>query len=171
MFSEAVGILLQNARRKQNLSRDELARQSGVSTRLVAEMERGQRPNVSLESALRLLNAVGVSLVPAPSAEERAGSRRTSDTESERALRAAWRRQTWSGGHIHLHDDGEAPRPARSKAKRISAVSHVSKQAYLIASAGRVTGKRSATHSTSVRGSGGQARKVSSRLPQSRSRR
>jgi transcriptional regulator with XRE-family HTH domain len=150
MFSETIGILLQNARRKQNLSRDELARRSGVSTRLVAEMERGQRPNVSLETALTLLNAVGVSLVPKTSTGISGGSRETSNAKSERALRAAWRRQTWSGGHIHLHDEGEAPRPARSKAKRVAAVSRVSKQAYLIASGGRATGKRS-SHSRSGR--------------------
>ncbi|MBA2706859.1 MAG: helix-turn-helix transcriptional regulator [Gemmatimonadaceae bacterium] len=170
MFSESIGLLLQTARRKQNLSRDELARRTGVSTRLVAEMERGQRPNVSLESALKLLDAVGVSIVPTTSTG-RSGNRKTSASEAERSFRAAWRRKTWSGGHIHLHDEGEAPRPARSKSKRLSAVARVSKQAYLIASARRAAGKPSSTPSTSVRGRGWKGTRANSRPAQSRSER
>ena len=40
-----------------------MASQAGVSLRLVAEFERGQRNNVSLESALRLLKSVGITVV------------------------------------------------------------------------------------------------------------
>jgi len=63
MLSDRVGGLLKNARQQLSLSRAEIAQRAGVSVRLVAELERGQRPNVSLESALKLLNIVGVSVV------------------------------------------------------------------------------------------------------------
>jgi transcriptional regulator with XRE-family HTH domain len=63
MLSNRIGKLLRNARQQLNLSRAELARRAGVSARLVAELERGQRPNVSLESALKLLGIVGVSVI------------------------------------------------------------------------------------------------------------
>lgn len=150
MFSERIGGLLKNARQKLNVSREELARRGGVSTRLVAELERGQRPNVSLESALRLLSAVGVSLVAkAPSgvvAEIRSAS---APAVLERAARATRRRQTWTGRHVPLHGDDDEPQPVRSKAKRLAAVAQVSKQAYVIASAGRGHGGRPAKKSSS----------------------
>ena len=44
MLSEPIGGLLKAARKQLNVSREELARRVGVSTRLVAELERGQRP-------------------------------------------------------------------------------------------------------------------------------
>ena len=56
MLSDSLGPLLKTARRQLSLSRKELASRAGVSPRLVAELERGQRPNVSLESALKLLS-------------------------------------------------------------------------------------------------------------------
>lgn len=141
MLSERIGVLLMNARRQLNLSRRELARRGGVSTRLVAELERGQRPNVSLESALKLLNVVGVSVVVRAPNGAKAEIRDAAAAARERAARAARRRQTWTGRHIHLHDEGDDPRPGPSKTKRLAAVSQVSKQAYLIAAAGR--GERS----------------------------
>lgn len=147
MLSEPIGGLLKAARKQLNISREELARRGRVSTRLVAELERGQRPNVSLESALKLLNAVGVSvIVKAPN-----GAAAEISSESgpalERAARAARRRQTWTGRQIHLHDD-DVPQPGRSRIDRLSSVAQVSKQAHLIASArprrdGRPTKKSS----------------------------
>src|SRR5216110_3431006 len=97
MFSERIGNLLQNARRQLDLSREELARRGGVSTRLVAELERGQRPNVSLESALKLLNVVGVSVVAKAPNGAAAEIRSEAAATLERAARAARRRQTWTG--------------------------------------------------------------------------
>ncbi len=148
MFSERIGRLLKTARQQLEVSREELARRGGVSPRLVAELERGQRPNVSLESALKLLNAVGVSVVAtAPNgaaAEIRSASRQT----LERAARAAQRRQTWTGRHVHLHDEHREPRSAGSASKRLSAAAQVSKQAYLIAAAGNSRGGRQATRSS-----------------------
>ena len=56
MLSEPIGTLLKTARRQLKMSRDTLALRGGVSTRLVAELERGERPNVSLEATLTLPN-------------------------------------------------------------------------------------------------------------------
>ena len=137
MLSDRIGVLLKNARKQLNLSRDELARRGDVSTRLVAELERGQRPNVSLESALKLLNVVGVSVIARAPNGVTAEIRNASAAALERAARAARRRQTWTGRQIHLHDEGDDPRPGRAKAMRVAAVSQIAKQAYLIAAAGR----------------------------------
>jgi transcriptional regulator with XRE-family HTH domain len=156
MFSKRIGVLLKNARRQLKLSRDELASRGGVSTRLVAELERGQRPNVSLESALRLLNVVGVSII-ARSPGDVTTEIRNSPARSDRAARAARRRQSWTGGHIHLHDEGDGPPPGRSKAKRVSAVSGVSRQAYLIASSGRGNDERSTINSHAGLPAGGKS--------------
>ena len=137
MLSARIGVLLKDARRHLSLSRADLAQRGGVSVRLVAELERGQRPNVSLESALKLLNVVGVSVIvraPHGAAAEIRGEHAAS---LERAARAALRRQTWTGRQVHLHDEGNDPRPERSKAKRVASVAQVSKQAYVIAFAGQ----------------------------------
>ncbi len=131
-LSAPIGQLLKNARQRLKLSREQLAHRGGVSTRLVAELERGTRPNVSLESALRLLKAVGVSVITEVPNGAPAEVRGASTAALERAARAAHRRQSWTGRHIHLHDEGEDPQPARSNAKRIVAVAEVSRQAYLI---------------------------------------
>jgi transcriptional regulator with XRE-family HTH domain len=137
MLSEPIGELLKNARQQLELSREELARRGGVSTRLVAELERGQRPNVSLESALKLLNVVGVSVVARAPNGAIAEIRSASADALARWARAVRRRQTWTGRHIHLHDEGEDPSPARSKGRRLTSVAQVSKQAHVIASAAR----------------------------------
>lgn len=122
MLSDRVGGLLKNARQQLNLSRAEVAQRAGVSVRLVAELERGQRPNVSLESALKLLNIVGVSVV-ATAPDGAAAEIRSSSAEAlGRAARAARRRQTWTGRHIHLHDEGGDPHPERSRSKRLSSI-------------------------------------------------
>ena len=134
MLSARIGVLLKEARRHLSLSRADLAQRAGVSVRLVAELERGQRPNVSLESALKLLNVVGVSVIAAPHGA--AAEIRGEGAEAlERAARAALRRQTWTGRRVPLHTEGNDPRPERSKAKRLASVGRVSTQAYASASA------------------------------------
>lgn len=133
MFSARFGLLLKKARKQRNITRDQLARRGGVSTRLVAEMERGQRPNVSLESALRLMDAVGISIIAKASDGATAEMRNPLIAALEREARAEQRRRTWTGRYIHLHDEGEDPRSVKSKRKRLSAVSDVSQHAYLIA--------------------------------------
>lgn len=136
MFSKRLGELLQRARKQLNISREELARRAKVSTRLVAELERGQRPNVSLESSLKLLTLVGVSIVAKAPDGATAEIRDARSTALERAARAALRRRTWTGGHIHLRDEGEAPGAGRSHAERLSALSEISKQAFALSAAG-----------------------------------
>ncbi len=147
LLSQPIGILLRDARTELKLSRDELARLANVSTRLVAEVERGQRPNVSLETTLRLLNAVGVSVLATAPSGATAHIRDASTAVLERAARVARRRQTWTGRLIHLHKEESAPRPGRSKTKRLAAVSDVSEQAYLFAAAGRRERDRSSGRS------------------------
>lgn len=148
MLSDRLGPILKSARKQLGLSRAELASRAQVSPRLVAEFERSQRPNVSLESALKLLSIVGVSLVVRTPNGVAAEIRGDSALELERAARAARRRETWQGRHVRMHDAGNDPRPPQSKAKRLLAVAQVSKQAYVVAGATRVHPKASkAKHS------------------------
>lgn len=135
MFSNRLGELLQHARKQLNMSREELARRAKVSTRLVAELERGQRPNVSLESTLKLLNLVGVSIVAKAPDGATAEIRNSRSAALERTARAALRRRTWTGERIHLRDEGGAPGAGRSDMERLSAVSLISKQAYALSDA------------------------------------
>src|ERR1019366_3002021 len=140
MFSARIGVLLKDARRYLSLSRADLAQRGEVSVRLVAELERGQRPNVSLESALKLLQVVGVSVVaqaPHGATAEIRGESATVLERAARAARAAQRRLTWTGRQVRLHDEGNDPRPERSTAKRLASVARVSRQAYVIAFAGQ----------------------------------
>ncbi len=149
MLSDRIGDLLKRARQQFDLSREETARRAGVSTRLVAELERGQRPNVSLESALKLLRVVGVTVTANAPMDAEAEVAVQSVDALARAARAARRRQTWTGRRIALHEEGADPPPARSKSKRLASVALVSKQAYGIAlakrrpAAGRPVKKRS----------------------------
>ena len=62
MLTDQVGSLLRSARKTLGLTQAELARRARVSERLWAEVERGERPNVSLETALRMLSEVGVTV-------------------------------------------------------------------------------------------------------------
>lgn len=134
MHAERIGGLLKSARKQLNISRTELAHRGGVSQRLVAELERGQRPNVSLESALRLLKLVGVTVtVSVP----RRASVEVSGASASAAERAAYRRQRWTGRQISLHDEGEDPKPTGTKSNRLAAVARVSEQAYALAAAYR----------------------------------
>lgn len=137
MLSASLGLLLKNARRRLSLSRKELASRAGVSARLVAELERGQRPNVSLESALKLLNLAGVSIVARTPAGDGAEIRPAHADDLERAARAAHRRATWKGRRMSLHATSEAPAASHSKAKRFGSVARISRQAYVLAAAGR----------------------------------
>lgn len=137
MLSAQVGVLLKEARAYLNLSRAQLAQRGGVSVRLVAELERGQRPNVSLESALKLLNVVGVSVIATAPHGPAAEIRGESAAALAREARAEHRRRTWTGRRILLHDDGDDPRPARSRSKRLAAVAQVSSLAHSIAFAAR----------------------------------
>lgn len=133
MLSDSLGPLLKTARRQLSLSRKELASRAGVSPRLVAELERGQRPNVSLESALKLLSLAGVSILARTPNGAGAEIRPAFASELERAARAANRRRTWKGRRVSLHEGTDDLPVARSTATRLGSVARVSRQAYALA--------------------------------------
>jgi transcriptional regulator with XRE-family HTH domain len=137
MLASRFGMLLKSARKHRRLSRAELAERGGVSLRLVAELEQGKRPNVSFESALKLLSAAGVSVVARAPDGGVVEIRDPSATALERDARSAQRRRTWTGRQVQLHASGGEPRPERSKSKRLASVGQISRQAYAIAAAGR----------------------------------
>lgn len=137
MLSDSLGLLLKNARTQLSLSRKELANRAGVSPRLVAELERGQRPNVSLESALTLLNIVGVSIVARTPSGAGAEIRAAHAADVGRAARAAHRRRTWKSRRVSLHDRSDDAPVSRSKTRRLGSVARVSGQAYAIVAAER----------------------------------
>ena len=137
MLSDSLGLLLKNARKQLSWSRKELASRAGVSPRLVAELERGQRPNVSLESALTLLNIAGVSIVARTPSGVGAEIRAAHAADLGRAARAAHRRRTWKIRRVSLHDRDDDPPVSRSKTRRLGSVARVSSQAYVIAAAER----------------------------------
>ena len=137
MLSDGLGPLLKSSRQQLGLSRDALASQAGVSLRLVAEFERGQRNNVSLESALRLLKSVGITVVARAPHGPVVEIRGTAAARLERAARGARRRETWTGRHVHLRDSADAPPPPRSPSRRIASVAAISDAAYAIAASGR----------------------------------
>jgi transcriptional regulator with XRE-family HTH domain len=142
MLADHFGKLLRSARVYRGLSRVELARRGKVSLRLAAELEQGNRPNVSLESALTLLRAAGVSVVARAPQGETIEIRDSAAGELERAERAEQRRRTWTGRQVHLHASGDEPRPERSREKRMAAVARISRQAYAVAAAERPKPKR-----------------------------
>ena len=132
MLSQKLAVLLKKAREQLDMSREELAKRAGVSYRLVAELERGQRQHVSLESALKLLNEVGVSITATAPNGDVAQIRSAEGAHLERLARAAQRRKTWKGSYALLHQEDLEPRPPRSASQRVAAVSKVSTQAFVI---------------------------------------
>lgn len=133
MLSQKLAILLKKARQQLEMSREDLAKRAGVSYRLVAELERGQRQHVSFETALKLLNEVGVSITARAPDGEVARVESAKSVQFERLARAAQRRKTWNGAYSPLHQADLEPQVPRSASQRAGAVSHVSKQAYVIA--------------------------------------
>jgi transcriptional regulator with XRE-family HTH domain len=104
MDSIGIGRLLRQARDEAGLSRADLAARCGVGVRLLAELERGERPHVSLETAIRLLTTVGIrATLEAPGGDVW----HAEDAEAAAAPRAAHRRRTWSG-RIARRDDADA---------------------------------------------------------------
>lgn len=137
MLSDTLAEFLRDTRKQLGLSREELARRAKVSTRLVAELERGERPNVSLESTLKLLGLLGVSVVARAPDGATVEIQNARSVSLERAARAALRRRTWTGEHVHFRKAGKAPDAGRSTAERLSAVSKLSRQAFAMAAIGR----------------------------------
>jgi len=133
MLAGRFGPLLRSARTYRSLSRAQLAERGGVSVRLVAELEQGKRPNVSLESALKLLRAAGVTVVARAPHGGVVEIRDPVAVALERGERSAQRRKTWTGRQVHLRASGDEPLPERSTSKRLASVGRVSRQAYSIA--------------------------------------
>lgn len=125
---------LRTARQARKLSIAELASQVDVSPRLVSEFERGKRPHVSLDTAVRLLDFVGVSLAVR-------GESDALNADAARAARAEHRRQTWSGVKTTL-PELEAPVAASSYVERLSAVARASQLAVGLQTARRKASTR-----------------------------
>lgn len=117
---------LRAGRHAEGLSIAELAEQAGVSPRLVSEFENGKRPNVSLETALRLLALVHIPLAisPAPTAAA--------------ALRVAARRRTWTAWK-GTRADQDAPAAPSKPADRLAAVARASRLAVGLRKAARLS--------------------------------
>ncbi len=137
MLTDRIGALLKTSRKALRLTQKELARRAGVSERLWAEVERGERPNVSLETALRMLSEVGVSV----RLDDPLGSSHIlhdpAAAAAARSARAAIRRATWQGRQIRLAEEGLDPPPAKPSANGLDATTRVSAQAFTIARARR----------------------------------
>ena len=109
---------LRAARRSRRVSIVTLAAEAGVSPRLISEFEQGKRPNVSLETVLRLLALVGVSI-------RVAGKEEQGQADQARERRAALRRQSWSGSQSTLLSQPDPAAPELAAA-RLGAVASAS---------------------------------------------
>ncbi len=137
MLAEKVGAVLKTSRKALGLTQRELAQRVGVSERLWAEVERGERPNVSFETALRMLAEVGVSI----RLDDPLGSTHLlhdpASVATARKARAAIRRATWQGRQIRLAQEGVNTIPLKGQANGLDAIARVSEQAFVLARAGR----------------------------------
>ncbi len=130
-----------------------LARAGGVSPRLVSEFEHGNRPHVSLDTALRLMRLVHVpvNLEGLPSAARRTTTDTTTvattDATTEaaaRAERAARRRQSWHGWKTTVAAQ-TAPVAPSSAMARLHAVASASRLVANLQAAHRTPGKTATT--------------------------
>ena len=137
MLTDQVGELLKSSRKALGLTQKELARRAGVSVRLWAEVERGDRPNVSLETALRMLSEVGVSVRLDDPLGSSHALRDPAAAATARAARAVIRRATWNGRQIRLAEEGADPLTAHEGAAGLDAVARVSEQAFAVVRARR----------------------------------
>lgn len=80
-----LGVLLRERRSHLGMSQPVAAERSGVSTRLWSETERGQRPNVSAMTLVRMLSSIGVVLEPSHTGESEADALRRELREAEAA--------------------------------------------------------------------------------------
>ena len=138
MLTNQLGILLRDTRKAVGLSQKDAARRAQVSNRLWAEVERGERPNVSLATALRMLSEVGISVRLGDPRGTTHELRDPGTEEAARAARAMIRRATWTGRQILLSDEGIEPQIPTGRADNIGKVARISAQASTIARARRV---------------------------------
>lgn len=116
----AVGLLaatLRTARKCRGLSIVRLAALANVSPRLISELERGIRANVSFETAMRLLQLVDVAVT--------FDSRPASSDDAART-RAEQRRRSWSGRKTTLATQAP-PSHSPDAVERLTAVARASR--------------------------------------------
>ena len=118
-LTERLADALRAGRHSAGFTVAELADRGGVSPRLVSEFERGIRPHVSLDTAVRLLQLVGVSL-------DIAEATSALSEEQARAERAEHRRRTWVGEKSTLAAQSAPPAPT-APADRLIAIAQASR--------------------------------------------
>lgn len=124
---------LRAARKARGLSIAQLATLAEVSPRLISEVERGMRAHVSYETAMRLLQLVGVAVT--------FDAQSPSDAAADAArIRAEQRRTRWTGEQSTLRQQAPPPAPASAVA-RLEAVADASRLA---------AGLRRASHATAA---------------------
>ena len=141
MAQRALGKQLKFTRKLLGMTQAEAAKRAGVSVRLWAEVERGERENVSLDTTIRILGEMGIELVLEAPGGDRIGLTSGASARRARAARASIRRVTWTGRKIRLGDDDEPP-DAGDRMQALVAVHEISRQAYAIASAPGATAAR-----------------------------
>ncbi|MHB1264341.1 MAG: helix-turn-helix domain-containing protein [Gemmatimonadaceae bacterium] len=156
MRSSPVGSFIRASRRRLGLSQADLALRVGVSARLVAELERGERPNVSLETTLELFSVLGISVRLESHGGDVVEIRGASAGLLDRQARAVRRRMSWTGQRVALRESGEAPAAGRSAEERLRAVAEVSRQAYAVAGAAKARSTRAGDADTGPTASGGR---------------
>ena len=124
-------------------SQREVAESVGVSERLVREFERGVRSNMSVDTALRLLAHVGVSMHLAGTGSLPVRVKVPGTEEQSRAARAQIRRSTLRVVKTRMTVADDEPPPPRSRAKRLASVAAVSATVYGFVVAGEAKRKRS----------------------------
>ena len=129
MENREIAEALRLARLRRGTTQRDIAAQVGVSTRLWAEFERGERPNVSLQTVLRMADAVGLRFTIADARPE------VEIAISSARERAERRRAEWTGGHALLGADIEPSVQLLTSAERFVAVAEVSQLAYAMAGA------------------------------------
>lgn len=135
--SQQLAALLKRSRKALGLTQAAAAERSGVSVRLWAEVERDERPNVSLATALRMLAEVGIIMRLSTSDGAVVNVQTANSAAAAFAARAEFRRRTWTGRKIRLADDDDVTSTHHDPAQQLSAVTRVSEQAFAIATGGR----------------------------------
>ena len=153
---DQIADLLRAARTSLGLSQKTLATRAGVSPRLWAEVERGERPNVSLATALRMLSEVGITV---RLTDPLSKSHDLKDGPGAAGARATVRRATWGGAQLRLDQEGVGKPRGRGGPNQVAAVGFLSEQGYAVArgpavatgqarrrpASGRMVGDRGAT--------------------------
>jgi hypothetical protein len=115
------------------MTQKDAAAKAPVSHRLWAEVERGERPHVSLDTALRMLALTGVTVHLRDASGVQVRVRSPASDAAARAARAAVRRATWGGRQITLREEGTEPLDHANHAERIAGVAMASRQALAVA--------------------------------------